>query len=144
MSELANLLAGTHLLNVIWSYHRKHKLNGNLSKYKSCICVNDSKQQFGIDYWNTYAPIMQWSTICLMFIMLTILDLASHQINYTQAFPQANLDDLVYMHMSQGWYYDMVTKWLQQFDNPEYVDTTFFVIKLKKNLYSCKQAAHNW
>jgi len=78
-----------------------------------------------------------------MFILLTVLSLASCQIAYTQAFLQANLDDLVYMCMPQGWYYDMVTIWLQQFDNPKYIDTTFF-IKLKKLLYGCKQATHNW
>jgi len=78
-----------------------------------------------------------------MFILLTVLGLASCQIDYTQAFPQADLDDSVYMHVPQGWYYDMVTKHLQQFDNPKYVDMAF-LIKLKKNLYGCKQATHNW
>jgi len=142
MSELASLPAGTGLLNAIWSYCHKCKPNGNLSKYKSHICVNSSKQLFGLNYWNTYAPIVH-NTVCLMFILLTILGLASCQIDYTQAFLQADLDDLVYMCVPQGWYYDMVTKWLQQFDNPKYVDTTFF-IKLKKILHGCKQAAHNW
>jgi len=78
-----------------------------------------------------------------MFVLLTVLGLASHQIDYTQVFLQADLDDPVYMHVSQDWYYNMVGKWLQQFDNPKYIDMAFF-IKLKKNLYGCKQAAHNW
>jgi len=78
-----------------------------------------------------------------MFILLTVLYLASHQIDCTQAFPQADLDDLAYMHMSQIWYYNMVTKWLQHFNNPKYIYTAF-LIKLKKNLNGYKQAAHNW
>jgi len=72
---------------------------------QSHICVNCSKQQYDINYWNMYAPIIQWSTICLMFIILTIFALDSQQIDYTQAFPQATLDDSVYMCIPQGWYY---------------------------------------
>jgi len=112
MSELANLPAGTCLLNAIWSYHHKCKPDGNLSKYKSRICVDGSKQQYSIDYWNTYTPVVQWSTVCLMFIISTIFRLASRKINYTQAFPQAALDDPVYMRIPQGWYYCPLMKQL--------------------------------
>jgi len=38
----------------------------------------------------------------LMFIISTIFGLASQQIDYTQAFLQATLDDLVYMRIPQG------------------------------------------
>jgi len=59
MGELQSLPVGTRLLNAIWSYRRKHKPNGNISKYKSCICVDSSQQQYGIEYcWNTYAPVV--------------------------------------------------------------------------------------
>jgi len=64
---------------------------------------------FGINYWNTYTVIVKWCTICLMFILSIVLGLIACQINYTQAFRQANLDDPVYMHMLQGWHYCMAT-----------------------------------
>jgi len=112
MGELQSLPLGMHLLNAIWSYSHKCKPNRNISKHKSRICVGGSQQQYSIDYWNTYAPVVQWSTICLMLILSTILGLASHQIDYVQAFPQATLDDPVYMRIPQGWYYDTTTSHL--------------------------------
>ena len=78
-----------------------------------------------------------------MLILLTILRLASHQINYVHAFPQATLNDPIYMRIPQGWYYDTTTSWLWQHADPVFHDQSHF-IKLKCNLYGCKQAAHNW
>jgi len=100
---------GTCLLNPIWSYWHKQKPNGDISKYKSCICVDGSHQQYRIYYWNTYAPVVDWSTLCLMLILSTILDLSSHQVDYIQAFVQASLNDPVYMQIPQGWHYEPQT-----------------------------------
>jgi len=97
MSKLTELPHGTHILNAIWLYWCKHQPNGDLYKHKSQICVDGSQQHYGIDYWDTYAPVVQWSTVRLLFILATILGPASQQIDYVQAFPQAKLDDLVYM-----------------------------------------------
>ncbi len=69
IDELQSLSPDTHLLTkAIWSYHCKCKPNGNISKYKSCICVDSSHQQYRNDYWNAYTPIVQWSTVWLIFI----------------------------------------------------------------------------
>ena len=83
------------LLSAIWSYHQKHQPDSSLLKHKSCICVNGSKQQHRIDYWDTYSLVasVHWSTICMVLVLSTILGLKSHQVDYTQAFPQAPLDD---------------------------------------------------
>ncbi len=78
-----------------------------------------------------------------MLILSTILGLASCQIDYVQAFPQATLDDPVYMCIPQGRYYDTTTRCLWQHSDPAFHDQSHF-IKLKCNLYGCKQAAHNW
>ena len=140
MSELPK---NARLLNAIWSYRRKRRPDGSLLKYKSRICVDGSQQQYGIDYWETYAPVCQWSTIRLLMILSAMLGLKSRQVDYTQAFPQADLDDPVYMRIPQGWQYDPSLRKLVQFEDPAFRDPTSY-IQLKKNLYGCKQAARNW
>jgi len=82
MDELKLLPFGMQLLNAIWSYPDRM-----LQKHKSHICVDGSQQQYGIDYWNTYAPVIQWSTVCLMLILSSMLSLACWQLDYIQAFP---------------------------------------------------------
>jgi hypothetical protein len=132
------------LLNAIWSYRRKRRPDGTLLKYKCRICADGSQQRHGIDYWETYSPVVQWSTVRLIMVLAATLDLKSRQVDYQQAFPQAPIDEDVYMRIPEGWAYDCSTKQLVQVsDVPAYRDHEF-AIKLEKNLYGCKQASRNW
>jgi hypothetical protein len=130
------------LLSSIWSYRHKRRPNGELLKYKSRLCVDGSQQLLGRDYWETYAPVVQWSTVRLILLLSTILNLKSRQVDYTHAFPQAELTDPDFMRLPQGWYISSDGT-LQQHSDPKFNDTTHY-IKLNRNLYGCKQAARNW
>jgi hypothetical protein len=114
----------------------KRRPKGVLLKHKSRLCVDGSQQLFGRDYWETYAPVVSWSTIRLVLLLSTILNLKSRQVDYTQAFPQADLSDPVFMRLPQGWYI-APDGTLQPHSDPKYHDSSHF-IQLKKNLYGCK------
>jgi hypothetical protein len=58
-----------------------------------------------------------------------------------QVFPQAELEDPVYMRIPQGWHVKDMK--LTQHENPKFNDMTHYM-KLKRNLHGCKQGAHNW
>jgi hypothetical protein len=130
------------LLCSIWSYRRKRLPNGVLSKYKARLCANGKEQAFGRDYWETYAPVAAWSTIRLLLYLATILNRQTRQVDYTSAFPQADLDVPVFMRVPQGWYVTDQGRLVQHTD-PKFQDKAHY-LKLKKNLYGCKQAARNW
>jgi hypothetical protein len=49
----------TRYLDLIWTYRRKRRPNGSLKKYKARLCVNDSRQIQGIDYTESFAPVVQ-------------------------------------------------------------------------------------
>ncbi len=104
--------------------------------------MDGSQQQYGRDYWETYAPVVSWSTVRLVLLLSTILNLKSRQVDYTQAFPQAELTDPVFMRLPQGWYLDGEGN-LQPHSDPKDNDTSHF-IQLNRNLYGCKQAVRNW
>jgi hypothetical protein len=101
------------LLSSIWSYWGKRSPVGTILKHKSRLCVDGSQQLHSPDFWETYAPVISWSTVCLILLLTSLLNLKSHQVDYTQAFPQATLDDPVYMHMPQGWFAGPSGKLLQ-------------------------------
>jgi hypothetical protein len=130
------------LLSSIWSYRRKRNPIGDIVKWKARLCVDGSQQVHGRDYWETYASVVSWASVRLLLLLSTILNLKSRQVDYTQAFPQAPLDDPVYMRLPQG-FYVAPDHTLQQHSDPTYHDRSHF-IKLKRNLYGCKQAARNW
>jgi hypothetical protein len=127
---------------LLWSHCHKWHPTVQLLKHKSLLFVDGSQQLLGRDYWDTYAPVVQWLTICLVLLLATILNLKSHQVDYTHAFPQAELSDPVFMHLPQGWHISQDGS-LQPHNDPKYNGTSHF-IKLKCNLYGCKQATRNW
>jgi hypothetical protein len=141
--RLSELPAGVRLLSSIWSYRRKRRPDGTLLKYKSRICADGSRQRYLIDYVNSYAPVVHWSTVRLILTLSAILNFKTRQVNFTQAFPQAPLDDDVYLKVPQGWYYDTKTQKLAQSTDPKSYDGEH-CIKLKKNLYGVRQSAYNW
>ncbi len=48
------------LIRLIWSFKRKHNPLGELLKHKARLCVHGGMQRKGIDYWHTYAPVVNW------------------------------------------------------------------------------------
>jgi hypothetical protein len=87
----------TRYLDLIWTYIRKHHPAGSLKKYKVRLCVNGSRQIQGIDYTESFAPVVQWSTICMVNTLAAMHNLKGKQIDFTQAFPQANLKEDIYL-----------------------------------------------
>jgi hypothetical protein len=139
---ISSLPPRARLLSSIWSYCRRHLPNSVLLKYKSRLCVNGKEQAFGRVYWETYAPVAAWSTIWLLLYLSTVLNLITRQVDYTSAFPQADLDVPIFMKVPQGWYVD-ASGCLGQHSDPKFQDSSHY-LKLKRNLYGCKQAAQNW
>ncbi len=140
--NIRDLPPNAKLFSSIWSYRNKRYPTGELVKHKARICVDGSQQKHGRDYWETNAPVVSWSTVRLILLLSTILNLKSRQVDYTQAFPQAELHNPVFMQLPQGWHLD-TTRQLQPHPGPKYNDTSHFV-RFRRNLYGCKLAARNW
>jgi hypothetical protein len=141
IQPIGNKPANAKLLNAIWGYRQKRSPAGNILKHKARICVDGSQQRHGHDFWEVYAPVVSWPTIRLLLLLSSIHDLHQRQVDYTQAFPQAPLEDPVYMKIPQGWH--VFQGQLCQHPDPMFQDRTHY-IKLQCNLYGCKQAARNW
>ena len=59
--------------------------------------VRGEKQIKGIDFFHTYAPAVSWPVVCLMLTLSILCDLKTRQVNYSNAFAQAEIDDDVYI-----------------------------------------------
>jgi hypothetical protein len=138
---IASLPPRAKLLNAIWSYRRKRTPAGALLKHKARICTDGSQQQYGIDYWETYAPVVSWTTVRLLLTLASLHGWKSTQIDFAQALTQPPIEEDIYMRVPQGWY--VVNGQLKQHANPKFRDTEHY-IKLEKSLYGIKQAARAW
>ena len=118
--------------NVIWStWAFKCKLfpDGLIKKFKACVCAQGDMKLEGIDFFETYAPVVQWTTIWLMFILEGFLGLKSKQGDVTCAFLHADLapDETVYVDLPLGF-------------NTKSKIGKRQVLKLNKTLYGLRQS----
>jgi hypothetical protein len=90
--------------------------------------VNISRQIQGIGYTESFAPVVQWSTIRMVKTLSAMHDLKGKQIDFTQAFPQAKLKEDIYLRFPAGFEHKH-EKW---------------ALKLKRNLYGLVQASRHW
>nr|GEV77773.1 zinc finger, CCHC-type [Tanacetum cinerariifolium] len=55
---LADLPLGCRPLGCKWIFKRKLKVDGTVEKFKARLVIQGIKQKSGIDYFNTYAPVV--------------------------------------------------------------------------------------
>jgi len=117
-----------HVIASTWAFKCKRYPDG-LIKFKACFCARGDQQIEGIDFFKTYAPVVQWTTIRLMFILEILLGLKSKQGDITCAFLHADLEpgENVYVDMPLGF---------AQYSK----DGTKKCLKLKKTLYGLRQS----
>lgn len=108
-----------------WAFRIKRYPDGLIKKLKARFCARGDRQVEGVDFDETYAPVVQWTTIRLMLVLQVILDLKSKQGDVTAAFLHGEFgeNDLpVFLEMPRGF---------QQEGK---------VLKLKRTLYGLRQS----
>ena len=115
---------------MIWSFKRKRKPDGTLVKHKARLCCHGGQQQWGVNFWDTYAPVVSWSSIRILLIMANLHNLTTKSIDFVQAYPQAKVKSNIFLHPPPG----------VEFTNNN--DQT--VLRLKRNLYGLNDAGRTW
>ena len=72
----------------IWSFRRKRdNIMGKVTKYKAIICAHGVMQEKGINYWEMYAPVVQWMSVRIMLTLAEIENLHTKSIDFVLAYP---------------------------------------------------------
>ena len=93
-----------NVIPLTWAFKCKRFPDGLIKKFKACFFACGDMQLEGIDFFETYAPVVQWTTIRLMFILEVLLGLKSKQGDVTCAFLHSDLGpgETVYVNMPLG------------------------------------------
>ncbi|GJT47462.1 ribonuclease H-like domain-containing protein [Tanacetum coccineum] len=109
----------------------KHKFHadGTLSRYKARLIANGSSQQLGVDFDETFSPVVKPATIRMVLILVVFRQWLIHQLDVKNAFLNDDLSKTVYMHQPPG-----------------FVDSRYpyHVFLLQRSLYGLKQAPRAW
>ena len=123
---------GTKLLDMVWSMRRKRRIKSQeVYKWKARLNVHGGQQEHGVHYWDTYAPVVTWQTVCFFLILSLLLGWRSRQLDFVMAYPQAPAEMLLYLRLPQGYHRKGMTR-------------KSHALKLKRNVYGQKQAGRVW
>lgn len=127
-----DLTAVTETMNIVgcrWVLTIKYNPDGSIDKYKSRIVAKGFHQQQGIDYNDTFSPVIKATTIMIILGLAVNQDWPICQIDVNTDFLQGHLNEEVFMSQPPG------------FTDP---DRPTHVCRLHKAIYGLKQAPRAW
>jgi histone deacetylase 1/2 len=120
---------GKNIIDCRWIYKVKHKADGTVDRYKARLVAKGFKQRYGIDYEDTFSPVVKIATVRLVLSISVSRGWSLRQLDVKNAFLHGVLEEEVYMRQPPG------------YEDPKYRN---YVCKLDKALYGLKQAPRAW
>ncbi|EOY16663.1 Cysteine-rich RLK (RECEPTOR-like protein kinase) 8 [Theobroma cacao] len=127
--ELVPPLPDKTIVGYKWIFCIKRHLDGSISRYKARLVAKGFTQRPGLDFTETFSPVVKPVTIRLVLCLTVSNNWRLHQLDVNNSFLQGKLTKEVYMQQPSVLY-----------------DTTkpHHVCKLKKAICGLKQAPRAW
>lgn len=110
-----------------WVFKTKRDESGNVLRRKARLVAKGFSQIEGIDYEETFSPVVRYASVRYLLAIAVKFDLNIHQLDAVTAFLNGKLKETVYMEQPKG------------FD-----DGTDRYCKLEKSIYGLKQSSRVW
>src|SRR5579871_5662086 len=117
------------IIDTKWVFHLKHNVDRSIEKRKGRFVARDFTQIEGINYNETYSPVVSHSSLRTLIALATEYDLILHQMDVKNAYLNGELD--VELYIEQPLFF-------------EEKDREKYVCRLKKGLYGLKQVERIW
>jgi hypothetical protein len=118
-----------NIIGYKWVFKVKQKPDASVDKYKAWLVAKGFTQQYGIDYLDTFSPVIKPTTVRLVLSIIVSKQWDLRQIDISNAFLHGMLTETSYMHQPPG------------FEDGCHLD---YVCKLKKAIYGLKQSPRAW
>eukprot|EP00873_Tetraselmis_striata_P021410 jgi/Tetstr1/441674/TSEL_029899.t1 len=112
-----------------WVFKVKYNADGSIARFKARLVVQGCRQRHGIDYAETFAPTVKFTTIRVLFAIAVQYGWNIHQVDVDTAFMYAPVEEEIYMRPPPSY---------EQYDAGRPM-----VLRLLKSLYGLKQSPRN-
>uniref|UniRef100_A0A2N9FZX9 Integrase catalytic domain-containing protein n=1 Tax=Fagus sylvatica TaxID=28930 RepID=A0A2N9FZX9_FAGSY len=127
--ELVDLPPGRKTIGNKWVLKVKRKADGSIDRYKARLVAKGYTQREGIDYEDTFSPVVRFASIRLILSIVAKQDLELFQMDVKTAFLNGELDEEIYMAQPAGF---------------EAKGHERKVCRLKRSIYGLKQSSRQW
>ena len=83
-------------------FKKKYHPDGSIEKYKVRLVAKGFTQKHNIDYFDTFAPVIRISSMCVLLALTSIQKLVIHQMDVKTTFLNGELEEEVYMTQPEG------------------------------------------
>jgi len=127
--ELVDRPKERKVLSNKWVFRIKYQSDGSIDRFKGRLVVRGFEQVHGLDYNETFAPVVKFDTIRTLLAFAIQNDLLIHQMDVVTAFLNGVIDQEIFMEQPDGYVvHGQESK----------------VCKLKRSLYGLKQSPRCW
>lgn len=119
-------------VNSRWVLKVKYNADGSIERYKARLVAQGFTQRSGIDYNETFAPVVKFNSIRLIIAIAVARNLPIHQFDIKTAFLRGDLEEQIYMKFPTG------------FERNDQDTGEDLICLLKKSIYGLKQSARCW
>lgn len=91
-----------NLIDTKWVFKIKMLPNGQIDRYKARLCARGFTQEYGIDYLDTFSPVIRMESLRILLALAAVRDLEVHQMDVVSAYLLGELEDDAYLKPPKG------------------------------------------
>lgn len=119
-----NVPDGQYVVDSKWVFKIKRNPDGSIKKFKARLVARGFTQRPGIDFDETYSPVVKFTSLRIMLSIAAYYDMEIHQMDVITAFLNADIDTDIYMKVI--------------------IDGKIVIVKLNRSIYGLKQSPRLW
>ena len=77
---------GKKVIKSTWAFRQKRTPDGKQTNKMAHLCIRGDQMFQNMDYFESYSPVVQWSSVRLMLILSIIHSFETWQVDYINAF----------------------------------------------------------
>ena len=125
--ELTSLPKNRNPISCRWVFALKKNASGEIVRYKAQLVARGYSQEYGIDYRETFAPVIRLDALQVVLAIVAIKGWDTRQLDVKGAYLHGDLEEEIYMVQPA-----------------EFSDNTDKVCRLIHSLYGLKQSGQAW